>query len=244
MKTTSRDLFELTLKDFFTKKMLTISTIPLIFVVVLLTLFLSFVAEDIVVSIQPYFKVDESSWFFTIIPSGIVEVIAEFLFYIFGTIFILLASIFLGLIVIGFLTPYIIRSIQKRGYADFNLKGYGSFFDSLLYIIKIVAISLILGIVLIPFYFIPLLNIVVINIPFFFLFHNLLIYDVSTTVAGKKEAEIIYKVNKMQLYGITTILYSVSLIPFLGIFLQVFFVILLGHFYIKESIELREVREY
>jgi hypothetical protein len=48
----------------------------------------------------------------------------------------------------------------------------------------------------------------------------------------------------MQLYGITTILYSVSLIPFLGIFLQVFFVILLGHFYIKESIELREVREY
>ena len=165
--------------------------------------------------------------------------IATFLIYVIGGFLTLYASIFIAIIVIGFLTPYVLKELQKRHYSDVKLIGYSNIFSMFVCILKWFAIMILLFIALIPFYFIPFLNILAFNFPLYYFFHKMLNYDISTTINTKAEAnEIRYK-NRNMLRIKTLLLYLLSMIPFMIFFTTVFFVIYLGHTYFLETRKLR-----
>ena len=89
---------------------------------------------------------------------AITSWIATFLVYTVGSFLTLYMSFFVALIIVGFLTPTILKEIQKRHYSDVEMIGYSNIFEALFLVVKWVAIMILLFIVFIPLYFIHLLT--------------------------------------------------------------------------------------
>ena len=171
--------------------------------------------------------------------SAMTSWIATFLVYTIGSFLTLYFSIFVALLVIGFLTPYILKEIQFRHYKDIEMIGHSNVVESVFLMLKWIAIMLLMFIVFIPLYFIPLLGVLIFNIPLYYLFHKVLTYDVSSTICTKDEALKIKFFNATALRMKTLVLYVISLIPFVVFFASVFYVIYLGHSYFVEVRKLR-----
>ncbi len=155
--------------------------------------------------------------------------LVSFFVFTIGGMFMFVIAIFTAILVIGFLTPAIMRELQARHYPDIELEGHGNVATTLFHSLKYVAIMFILLIVLIPFYFIPLVNIVAINFPFYYLFHKFYLLDVGTTALTKEQYKqmMYFKGNKVRMN--TVILYLISMIPFAALITPVFNVIVLSH---------------
>ncbi len=174
-----------------------------------------------------------------LMSSALTSWIASFLVYTIGTFLTLYASIFVAVIVIGFLTPMILKEIQKRHYPDVKMVGHASMIESIVHPIKWIAVMLFLFIAFIPLYFIPLVNIIAFNLPLYYFFHKMITYDVSSNICTKEEA---FEINSRYANVLrlkTLALYLISLIPFMILFASVFFVIYLGHSYFLEVRKLR-----
>lgn len=160
--------------------------------------------------------------------------IVSFLVYTVGALAIGYLSIFISLIVIGFLTPRILSIIRKRHYSHIEIKTNFSFLDAIIKIIKTAFIMILLLIAMIPFYFFPLINIIAINLPFYYFFHKMLHFDIASTLTTKDEFNIIYYPNKGSMRMRTLFLYAISLLPFVAFFISIFYIVYLGHVYFKE----------
>ncbi len=152
-------------------------------------------------------------------PNEIVEFLLKysvfswllsFLVYTIGSFFIIIVSIVVALFIIGFLTPAILRVIQRRHYPDVEMIGHDNIISMIWYFFKSFIIMLGLFLLLMPFYFIPVFNIVAINIPFYYLFHKMMVFDVASTVTTKEEYKKImyYEGGKVRLK--TALLYIIS----------------------------------
>ncbi len=165
--------------------------------------------------------------------------IVSFLVYTVGLFAMGYLSIFISLLIAGLLTPKILALIHHKHYSNIDLEeGYGTIFGGIWKLIKTFLVMLGLLVILIPFYFIPLVNIVAINIPFYYFFHKMLHYDVGSTIMSKEQFGKIYFPNKTSMRAKTILLYVVSLIPFVAFFIAIFYIIYLGHSYfslIKED---------
>ena len=157
--------------------------------------------------------------------------IVSFLVYTVGLFAIGYLSIFVSLIIIGFLTPKILAIIHKRHYATLPIQSNFSVLDGIGKIIKTALIMILLLIVLIPFYFIPLVNIIAINLPFYYFFHKMLHFDIASTITSKEQFVQIYYMDKGNMRLRTIFLYVISLIPFVAFFISVFYIVYLGHVY-------------
>lgn len=160
--------------------------------------------------------------------------IVGFLVYTVGFFAIGYMSIFVSLLIIGLLTPRILSMIRQRHYKEIELKGYGNFSEGLSKLFLSAVVMIILFLFLIPLYFIPLVNIFAINLPFFYFFHKMLHFDVGSTLMSKERFSKIYYFNKNKMRYRTLFLYTISLIPFAAFFLSVFYVVYLGHAYFSE----------
>lgn len=247
-------LFELSIKDYFTKDMLKLIIFPLLgSFIVMFILFYSLAdmglssLENTQIQIQQQQTqiengvVNEISTNETYSGSSIIDFllrytvtswIVSFLVYTVGLFAIGYLSIFTSLIIVGFLTPKILHTIHKRHYSTLELQeGYDTTIGSTFKLLKTVFIMLLLLIVFIPFYFIPIVNIVAINLPFYYLFHKMLNYDVSANIMTKDTFQRLYYINKSSLRGKTFLLYAVSLVPFVAFFISIFYIIYIGHSY-------------
>ncbi|CAI8195346.1 MAG: EI24 domain-containing protein [Sulfurovum sp.] len=165
---------------------------------------------------------------------SITSWLAGFFLYVFGTFLVWKLSIILTIAVVGFLTPYIINTLNKKNYPNIVLKGHGTLLDTMWILLKTTVVMIVLFIVLIPVYFIPLLNIFAFFIPFYYFFHKLMNSDVAMTMLSKDEYFLIYG-RKKNVFRIKTLfLYLLSLIPFLAMFVSVFFIIYLANSYFLE----------
>lgn len=250
----------LSLKDFFTPKMLKYSFMPFLLSMLVIYL-LFFVLAGIGLDSLGSMDVESSSTTiengiphtdsFTatlegtalikfLMSSAITSWIATFLVYTLGTLLALYFSIFIALIIVGFLTPMILRELQTRHYQDVEMKGYSNIIESLFLLLKWTFTMLILFILFIPLYFIPILGIIAFNFPLYYFFHKVVTYDVSSNICSKDEAMKIKFFNATALRVKTLALYLISLIPFVIFFASVFYVIFLGHTYFIETKKLRE----
>ncbi len=257
-----KDLLILSVKDFATPKMLKMVLLP--FVITMLVMYtLFFIAADLGLDTlqQTTLHVESSqtlnngdtahteSFSGTFSGSSIIDFLMthtvtswliSFLVYTVGSFLVLLISIVVALAVIGFLTPPILKELQQRHYPTVELIGFDGIGTVIWNLAKSFFIMIALFLLLMPLYFIPLLNVIALNIPFYYFFHRLLTYDVASTLCSKEEYVQImhFKGNGLRIK--TLLLYMVSLIPFAVLFATVFFVIYLGHSFFKEVILLRQ----
>jgi len=252
-------ILSLSLKDLFTGKMIKYSILPFILSMLVLYL-LFFVVAGIGLDSLGSMDIETSS---TSIQNGVPHTdnfsatlegtaliqwlmshaitswIASFLVYTIGSFLVLYFSIFIALIIVGFLTPTILRELQYRHYNDVEMIGHSNMFESIFLLVKWVLVMIMMFIVFIPLYFIPLVNIVAFNLPLYYFFHNIMTYDVSSTICTKDEA------MKIKFFHATTLrlktlgLYLISLIPFVVFFASVFYIIYLGHSYFLETRKMR-----
>ncbi len=256
------NLFLLSIRDFTTPKMLKLVIMP--FIITLVVMYaLFFIAADIgldslqnstlqvqssqVVVSDGVEHTENFSGEFT--GSSIVEFLLKhtvtswlltFLIYTVGSFIVLLISVVVALVVIGFLTPPILRELQQRHYKTIVLIGFDGVGAVLWNFVKSMLVMLLLFLLLTPLYFVPLLGVIALNVPFYYFFHKLLTYDVASTLCTKEEYQKImfFKGNNLRLK--TFLLYLISLIPFAVLFATVFFVIYIGHSFFREVALLRE----
>ncbi len=250
----------LSFKDLFTSKMIKYSVLPFVFsMLVLYALF--FVFAGIGLDSLGTMEVHSSS---TTIQNGIPNTdtyiatlkgtsliqwlmshaltswIASFLLYTVGTFLTLYLSIFVAIIIVGFLTNVILKEIQKRHYSDVEMRGDSNLFAGLFLTLKWFTIMLLMFLVFIPLYFIPVVNIVAFNLPFYYFFHKMITYDIGSTICTKEENMKINFLHASALRVKTLGLYLLSLIPFVVFFASVFYVIYIGHSYFLETRKIRQ----
>jgi len=254
-----QNILLLSIKDFFTPKMLKYALLPFITIIILMYLIFFVIAG---IGIDNLATLDLQSTQTTVqngIPHtesiraklqgldiikyltnfAITSWIATFLIYAIGGFLTIYASIFLAVIVIGFLTPLVMRELQRRHYRDVEMVGHSNILYSIFLLLKWSLTMLLLFIVLIPFYFIPLVNIVAFNLPLYYFFHKMLTFDVSSNICTQEEDKQIRFFSKASLRFKTLGLYLISLIPFAIFFGAIFYVIYLGNTYFTEVKRLR-----
>lgn len=252
-------VLSLSIKDLFTSKMLKYSILPFIFSMIIMYVLFFLVAgygleqlgsmdvQSSQTTIQngiPHTESFEATLEGTaliqfLMSSAITSWIATFLVYTIGTFLTLYFSIFVALIVIGFMTPMILKELQARHYSDVEMTGHSNIAEGIFLVMKWALIMIGLFILFIPLYFIPLVNIIAFNFPLYYFFHKVMTYDIASTIATREEAKQIKYFNATTLRLKTLGLYLISLIPFVIFFASVFYVIYLGHSYF---IELRKMR--
>ncbi|BAK74184.1 EI24 domain-containing protein [Arcobacter sp. L] len=250
------------IKDFFTSSMLRIALIPLIITMIILYAIFFAAADFGISSLQEIAAasqngqevvIDENAPFYFIWATYLIVFlfkysftswIAGFLLYSIGTVIVLQASVILSIIIIGFLTPMILGILHKRYYSHLVLNGYGTLFSSLWVLFKSAIMMIILFLVLIPVYFVPVLNIIAFSLPLYYFFHKLLNFDVSSTILSKEEYKTIYKTQGNNFRLRTLFLYIISMIPFATLFSAVYYVIYLGHSYFIQLDKLQKVSVY
>ena len=254
-----QNLLILSIKDFLTPKMIKYSILPFIITIVLMYIIFFIIAgvgldqlgtmdvqttQTTIENGIPHTdsfsaKLQGSSIIQFLMSYAITSWIASFLVYAIGGFFVLYASIFIAVIVIGFLTPLVMRELQRRHYQDVELIGHSNIISAILSMIKWAFIMLLLFFLLIPLYFIPLVNVIAFNFPLYYFFHKMILYDISSNISTDEEDKQIRYFNKNMLRAKTLLLYLISLIPFAIFFGTIFYVIYLGNTYF---VEVRKVR--
>jgi len=248
------------IKDLFTAKMIQYSILPFVVSMVILYI-LFFVVAGIgldqlgTVDIQstqttiqdgiPHTEsfsatLEQTAIIKFLMSSAFTSWIASFLVYTIGGFLTLYASIFIALLVIGFMTHMILKEVQIRHYPDVEMIGYSNALESLFYTLRWIIVMIVLFIVFIPLYFIPVVNVIAFNFPLYYFFHKMMTYDVSSNICTKEEAMKIKFFHGSTLRMKTLGLYLLSLIPFVIFFASVFYVIYLGHSYFLAVKKLRE----
>jgi len=252
-------ILAISIKDLFTKKMLMYSIMPFIISMIVLYI-LFFIVAGLGIDQLTTMDIQSSqttiqngiphteSFQATLAGTGIMKFlmssaltswIATFLIYTIGGLMTLYASIFVALLVIGFLPHAILQEIHYRHYPDVAMIGYSNPLEGIFLTLKWIFIMIVLFLVFIPLYFIPVVNIIAFNFPLYYFFHKMMIYDVSSCICTKEEAMKIkfFHANTLRLK--TLGLYLLSLIPFVIFFASVFYVIYLGHSFFLETRKLR-----
>jgi len=249
----------LALKDLFTAKMIKYSLLPFVFSMLILYALFFVVAgigleslgsmqvntteTSIVNGVQNtdtfQATLEGTALVKWLMGSAVTSWIATFLVYTIGSFLTLYFSIFVALIVVGFLTPTILRELQRRHYSDVELIGHSNIAEALFLTVKWALIMFIMFILFIPLYFIPIVNIVAFNLPLYYFFHKMMTYDVGSTICTKEENMKIKFFHSTTLRLKTLGLYLLSLIPFVVFFASVFYIIYLGHSYFLETRKMR-----
>ncbi len=253
-------LLMLSIRDFFTSKMLKYAILPFVATLIVMYVLFFVLAGSGLDSMHanlninttqttmqngiPHTEifsahVEDSSIIKFLMKYSVTSWLASFLVYAIGGFFILFASIFLAVIIVGFMTPFVLKELQARHYQDVQMIGYSNIFESSLLVLKWAFIMILLFFIFIPLYFIPILNIVAFNFPLYYFFHKMMIYDVSSNIATREENKKLLYYKKGSLRIKTLFLYLISLIPFAIFFGAIFYVIYIGNSYF---IEIRKLR--
>lgn len=160
-----------------------------------------------------------------------------------GGVLTFMLAMFVALLIIGFLTPYIVKEIHQRHYSHLKLGHHGSMMGMMFATLKYVIIMLLLFVLLMPLYFVPLLNLVAFNLPFYYFFHKVYLLDVSSETTTKERFKLIMLYHGNRFRMTTATLYVLSLIPFAAYITPVFNVIVLTHLMLRKMVEVEAHHE-
>ncbi|AXL47545.1 hypothetical protein DO864_02990 [Campylobacter jejuni] len=223
------DILKLAIKDFLSLKFLKFTLIPLIFSLVLM-LFLGVLGFSALLDyFNSLFSVGEDSfwaWFYAL---HFVQILITIISFLFSGFIVIFASVFLALFITSFLTPFIAKEINQKYYHYDNTNEVSTLkviFEIFKIFIKFIGIFLLCTLAL----FLPFINIFVYYLAFYYLFHKLLMIDVTSTILDKESFKNFHSdFSPLEFKFSTLCFYLLSSVPLLGLFLQVFFVIFLTH---------------
>lgn len=222
------DILKLAIKDFLSLKFLKFALIPLIFSLILM-LFLGVLGFSALLDyFNSLFSVGEDSfwaWFYAL---HFVQILITIISFLFSGFIVVFASVFLALFITSFLTPLIVKQINNKYYHHEvqNISNMYIIFEIFKIFLKFIGIFLLCALAL----FLPFINLFVYYLAFYYLFHKLLMLDITSSVLDKENFKIFNaQASTFEFKFSTLCFYLLSSIPLLGIFLQVFFVIFLTH---------------
>lgn len=229
--------FKISIKDFLTPKFLGLSFLPFIISVVLLSVFMIYGGSELFDMLKAGAKSGDFSFLdeerFPIVAKflafGVTKWIISALFYFAGTFLVIILSLVIATIVVGFLTPVVTKHINLK-YYNLHKKDEPNFARVSIIMLKELGIFLLFLLIALPFLFVPVVNLFVIHIPFFYIYYKFMLIDVGSNTLNKERFERFYlRGGGYDFIFLCFLFYLVSLIPFLGIFLQILFVINLSH---------------
>jgi len=232
------------LRDYFSKKILFLSFAPLFLPMIIFGILFLFGGNSLIDVLSQgaqsgdFSFLDESAHpiLAYILGFAVVKWLIVTLFYLFGFAFVVVTSIIIAVIVVGFLTPKIVKIVRDRHYKEVELSSDMGMFESMGSLLGIFGKFILIFLVSLPFLLIPVLNFITFYIPFFYLFYKLMILDMlSSGITTKERGYEIVKRYKINLIITLGIFFAISLIPFAGLFLQPLFVIYLAHFFFTKS---------
>ncbi len=233
-------------EDFMTKKFLTITFVPFIVTFILFAAFFWGAGGEIIDILSQLAQnpnaindpdiaqfIQEHPWLASIASSWIFKVIFGTLVAILGTLLAILLSTAVATMVMGFFTSYIVREIHKRHYSHISISGGIGPVEYLWLLAKTLLKTIGIFFLALVLYFIPLLNAIALNIPFYYLFHSLMSLDVGGEIMSAKELEELLKKYRLKVMGTTGVLYLITLLPLAGTLLQVYFVSVMAHLFFR-----------
>jgi hypothetical protein len=240
------DILRLSIKDFFTSDILKIAILPFVFTMIFV--YISFfslasfgldqldnaVIETHSSTLGTSTDVNDNfadDVFSMVLKSTIVTWLVNFLVYTIGSFAMIYVSVFISIIVIGFLTPYILSKIRNKHYSHINMHGDANLISPLFALMKYGLVMLFMLIIFIPLYFIPIIGLIVFNLPIFYFFHKMLNYDVASTILSSTDIRKFKYVNEKKLRLRSLLLFLLSMIPFMSLILPVFYIVYIGHGY-------------
>ncbi|HEF3955968.1 TPA: EI24 domain-containing protein [Campylobacter coli] len=222
-------ILRLAIKDFFTLQFLKFALIPLVFSFILMVFLAVFGFSALLNYFNSLFSVGEDSfwaWFYTL---HFVQILITIISFLFSGFIVVFASVFLALFITSFLTPFIAKEINQKYYHYNNTNEVSTLktiFEIFKIFIKFIGILLLCTLAL----FLPFINIFVYYLAFYYLFHKLLMIDVTSTILDKESFKNFHSdFSPLEFKFSTLCFYLLSSVPLLGLFLQVFFVIFLTH---------------
>ncbi|EAI9374165.1 hypothetical protein C2Q60_02840 [Campylobacter coli] len=222
-------ILRLAIKDFFTLQFLKFALIPLTFSFILMIFLAIFGFSALLNYFNSLFSVGEDSfwaWFYAL---HFVQILITLISVLFSGFVIIFASVFLALFITSFLTPFIAKEINQKYYHYNNTNEVSTLktiFEIFKIFIKFIGILLLCTLAL----FLPFINIFVYYLAFYYLFHKLLMIDVTSTILDKESFKNFHSdFSPLEFKFSTLCFYLLSSVPLLGLFLQVFFVIFLTH---------------
>ncbi|RXI28654.1 EI24 domain-containing protein [Aliarcobacter trophiarum] len=255
------EILKRSFEDFFTGSILKLAFIPL--VVALIILYIMFFGvvgfgyeslqllansaqsggEVLIDETAPFYIVWFTYLLIFFFKYSFVSTFAITLIYLIGAIFVFHLGIIFALLIIGFLTPSVVKILHKKHYSKLELTPFGTITNAITNALKAIFIMLFLYILFIPLYFIPFINILAFYLPLYYFFHKLLNFDVASTILSKEQYKEIYKKNPIPFRFRTLALYFISTVPFITLFIAVFYVVYLCHAYFIELEEIQRIDE-
>ncbi|QOG11304.1 EI24 domain-containing protein [Arcobacter sp. FWKO B] len=237
-------------KDFLSPRifMTSISSLGITIFIVLLSLYFAFDGFSAIKNeIMLVFK--EGHWLFFedfkdsfivdfLIKHAIFSIMLNFLFILGFGLVIYYIFFMIYSFVIGFFSGVVIDDIKQKYYADIELNGL-SISATIWFYIKTIFIAVVLFLLLLPFYFIPVLNLLIF-LPMYYFFHKTLVYDVSSIINTKDEYKSIIQTNWIGLKIKTFLCFMIALIPIIGIILYPFYIVYISHFIFEQTKLLRQ----
>lgn len=137
-------------------------------------------------------------------------------------------SVFLAFIMLGFLTPSIVKTLHKNYYENLPKSQMGVFFV-LGKIVFYLFVFFLLFVLVLPFLLLPFINFMLLNLLFFWLFYKFLVLDVASNLMTNEQ----FRSRRLDaaFLGVCFVFFLLSLVPFVGLFAQVFFVIFISHYF-------------
>lgn len=236
-------LFSKSLKDFFTGTFIRLSFLPFILTFVVFIGMFFWFSDDLwqylMHTFGPESDLAQIPILSIIVGSVIVQTLFGIIFHVVLFIPFVVLSVMVAVIIVGLMTPLVVRILQKRHYPDIELRGYGNPAGDIWFLVMTLLKTFLLFVLLIPTYFIPLFHFLTFFLPFYYFFHKMLTRDVSSTIMEKTEYRFILDKKRPQMLSLTALMYCVSLIPIVGILFQLFYVIVLSHWFFEEASRMR-----
>ncbi|ECO7024708.1 TPA: EI24 domain-containing protein [Campylobacter jejuni] len=233
------EILKLAIKDFFTLKFLKFALIPLAFSLVLMSILGIFGFSFLLDYFNSLFSVREDSfwaWFYAL---HFVQILITIISFLFSGFIVIFASVFLALFITSFLTPFITKEINQKYYHYNNTNEVSTLktiFESFKIFIKFGIFFILCTLAL----FLPFINIFVYYLVFYYLFHKLLMLDITSTILDKENFKNFHSnFSPLEFKFSTLCFYLLSSVPLLGLFLQVFFMIFLTHLGYQKILKLK-----
>ncbi|MGG7074189.1 EI24 domain-containing protein [Campylobacter sp. 9BO] len=234
------NLFLLSLRDFWTKKFIMISILPLICSVIVLGVGFFWASSEFKDVLSQAFNSGDFGFFdlsaypmiMSVISHGAVSWVLSATLYALGTYFMLMLSIVVALGIAGFLTPVVASEVNDRHYrAKFTPISTAKS----LRLMGVVGFKFLgLLVICLPFMFVPVINFIAINVPFFYIYAKLLLIDVGSNTISEAKFKLLWLDNggfKFMFFAFC--FYIISLVPLLGLLFQLFFITFLSHLFFQ-----------
>lgn len=180
----------------------------------------------------------EQSWLFQLVSLFVItKTIIGILLFFTSAFVVYYLFLMVYSIVVGLFSSYFINEIGRIYYPDVAFRGM-PLLSYLAILGKTLLITALLFLVLSPVAFVPLLNMILL-IPVFYMFHKLLVLDVSSMLHSKEEYMRLKQYHSGKMRVTSLLCFGLTLVPLFGVILYPYYVIVMSHLLMQKTRELR-----